>query len=347
MYNGMVEMKIAIYGAGAMGTVLGAFLADAGVAVDLVSRDREHVAALKAAGARIDGEIELRAPPFDGAQGRGCALLPCEMRGEYDVVFLLTKQGGNAALGETLGGFLSPGGAVCAMQNGIPEPALQAALGEGKVLGCICAWGATKTAPGAARLTSKVGSMRFSLGAPDGGARHMLDGVKEILQKVCRTSVEGNFAGARWSKLLVNAAFSGVSAVTGYSFGEIARDRRARSLALDVARECLDVCGAARIAVEPVGGRFPADFLRFESPMKKALLSLLMPAAIRSHRATKSGMLKDLDRGVPCEIEAINGEVCRAGRKRGVPTPRNDWIVEMVHSIERGERGYGASNLGP
>ena len=56
-------------------------------------------------------------------------------------------------------------------------------------------------------------------------------------------------------------------------------------------------------------------------------------------------MLPDLDRGRLCEIEEINGVVCSWGRKFGVPTPVNDKIVEIVHSIERGERKYGPSNL--
>jgi len=338
-------VKVAVYGAGSMGTVLGAFLGRAGLAADLISRDRAHIEALKTVGAKIEGKVSFSTPPFDGMDGRGRALLPAEAGTRYDVVFLLTKQTAQAATAETLGGLLLPGGVVCTMQNGIPEPALQAVLGMDRVLGCICIWGATKTAPGVAELTSKAGGMGFTLGTPGGGLNPMLPAVNGILEKVCRVNVTANLAGARWSKLLVNAAFSGVSAVTGFRFGEIARDRSAGNIAMNVAKECIDVCRAAGIAMEPVNGRFSAGFLHFRNPVKKRLLALVMPIAIRNHRTVKSGMLKDLDRGTPCEIEAINGEVCRAGRKHGVPTPCNDRIVETVHSIERGERRYGPQNL--
>jgi len=344
------KTTIAIYGAGSMGTVLGAFLFRAGYSVDLISRDREHIEALKTNGAKIAGEISLSTPPFDGGNGRGRALLPPEVfeAGKtYDIVILLTKQGENGATAETLGRLLGANGILCTMQNGVPEPALREALGRDRVLGCICIWGATKTAPGEARLTSKVDGMRFGLEGAGDISPAMLNDVKPILDEVCQTTIEENFIGARWSKLLINAAFSGTSAVTGFSFGEIARNRRARDLALNIVKECIDVCRAAGIKIEPVNGKFSVGFLYPKNPVKKLLLSLVVPIAMRKHRAIRSGMLKDLDRGTPCEIEAINGEVCRAGRKHGVPTPHNDWIVETVRSIERGERGYGPRNLEP
>ncbi|MDR2718437.1 MAG: ketopantoate reductase family protein [Treponema sp.] len=338
-------MEIAVYGTGAMGTVLGAFLCRAGYAPDLISRDQAHITALKTAGAKIGGTVSFSTPPFDGREGRGRALLPTEISKKYDIIFLLTKQTDNAVTAETLNNVLAPGGVVCIMQNGIPEPALAAILGEDKVLGCICIWGADKPAIGMAELTSRAGSMRFVLGGIGGNSHPMLPTVQEILEKVCPVTVKENFIGARWSKLLINAAFSGLSAVTGYSFGAIAADHCLGNYALHIIKECIEVCRAAGIAIEPVQGKFPARFLYFKSPLKKFILSRIMPLAMRSHHAIKSGMLHDLERGRTSEIEAINGEVCRTGRKYNVPTPYNDRIVAMVHAIERGERKCGPHNL--
>jgi 2-dehydropantoate 2-reductase len=173
----------------------------------------------------------------------------------------------------------------------------------------------------------------------------MLGSVRETLEKICPVSVERNLAGARWSKLLINAAFSGLSAVTGYNFGPVAAAPCSRNYALHLIRECVEVCRAAGITIEPVQGKFPAEFLYFKSPLKKFLLSSMIRFAIRSHRAIRSGMLRDIDRKTPCEIEAINGEVCRTGKKYNVPTPYNDRIVQMVHSIERGEMRCCPENL--
>ena len=77
-------MRSAIYGAGSLGTVMGAFLAKNGVEIDLVNRNKAHVEALKNNGARITGTVEMTIPVN--------ALLPEEMTGRYDIIFLMTKQ---------------------------------------------------------------------------------------------------------------------------------------------------------------------------------------------------------------------------------------------------------------
>ena len=77
-------MRSAIYGAGSLGTVMGAFLAKNGVEIDLVNRNKAHVEALKNNGARITGTVEMTVPVN--------ALLPEEMTGRYDIIFLMTKQ---------------------------------------------------------------------------------------------------------------------------------------------------------------------------------------------------------------------------------------------------------------
>lgn len=77
-------MKTAIYGAGSLGTVLGAYLAKAGVDVDLITRNREHVDALNKDGAKIIGTVNMTVPVH--------ALTPDEMTEKYELIILLTKQ---------------------------------------------------------------------------------------------------------------------------------------------------------------------------------------------------------------------------------------------------------------
>ena len=80
--------KIAIYGAGAMGTVLGALLTKGGLEnVHLITRNAQHVNALNAKGATIVCQADKRE-----INVKVQALLPTQMQGEYDVIFLMTKQ---------------------------------------------------------------------------------------------------------------------------------------------------------------------------------------------------------------------------------------------------------------
>ena len=76
--------RYAIYGAGSLGTVLGAYITKNGEKIDLINRNRAHVEALRKNGAIINGTVDLKVPVS--------ALTPDEMSGKYDVILLLTKQ---------------------------------------------------------------------------------------------------------------------------------------------------------------------------------------------------------------------------------------------------------------
>ena len=76
--------RYAIYGAGSLGTVLGAYITKNGGQIDLINRNKAHVEALKTNGAIINGTVNMTVPVS--------ALTPDEMTGEYDVILLLTKQ---------------------------------------------------------------------------------------------------------------------------------------------------------------------------------------------------------------------------------------------------------------
>ncbi|MDR2730545.1 MAG: ketopantoate reductase family protein [Treponema sp.] len=337
--------KIAVFGAGSMGTVLGAFLSRGGLAVDMISRDIAYMNALKTKGARITGTISFTTAAFDGIGGRGLALLPSEMNQKYNIIFLLTKQIDNTETAEILQNHLEPDGIICTMQNGIPEPLLAKILGEEKVLGCICAWGANKIGPGKVVLTTRAGSLNFGLGCLFNNTHPMLPVVKSVLEKMCVVNIETNFIGARWSKLIINAAFSGLSAISGYNFGKIAAGGHSRKLVLKIFKECINVCNAVKVKIEPIQGKDLIRLFDYNNKLQEWFAMFLLPFAIRKHHAIKSGMLHDLDSGKRCEIEYINGVVSEWGKKHKIPTPYNDQIIEIVHSIERGECKYNPKNL--
>jgi len=338
-------MKTAIFGAGSMGTALGTYISNAGLSVDLITRDKLHIEALKTTGAKISGTVSLSTVPFDGKNGHGLALLPAEINKKYDIIILLTKQLENAAVAKSLKNCLSPDGVVCTLQNGIPEFGLEKILGPERVLGAMTVWGAEKTGPGSVTITSEPGNWSFALGSLSGKAHFRMNDVRQLLEKMCTVETPENFIGVRWSKLLINAAFSGMSAVTGYNFGQIAEDKRTRHYALYVIKECIDVCRAAGIRIEPVQGKDIVRILYFKNALEKLKASIILPIAIKKHRLIKSGMLNDLDRGRLCEIDAINGIVSEFAKTYNTPVPVNDRIIEIVHSIERGERKYNPQNV--
>ena len=240
-------MRIAIYGAGSLGTVLGAYLTKNGVAVDLVNHNRAHVEALKTNGAHITGTVDFTVPVS--------ALLPEEMTGKYDLIFLMTKQLRNREVVESLKSFLAEDGLVATLQNGIPEDGIAAVVGPEHTVGVVVEWGATLSAPGESTLTSEPDSLSFHMGGMPGIRQEQLRKVKDVLEKMCPVEIEENLPGARWSKLLINATFSGLGTVMGGTFGNVTGDSLGREIAVRCMKEVTDVGRAAGVEFAPVQGK--------------------------------------------------------------------------------------------
>lgn len=330
-------MRVAIYGAGSLGTILGAYISKAGVAIELINRNKAHVEALQTQGAKVVGTVDFTQ--------KVVAYTPTEMSGTYDVIFLMTKQQHNPEVVAMLRPFLAEDGVLVTFQNGLPELQIAEILGEQRLLGCTVAWGATLQSPGVCELTSAPDALSFALGSISAQKHPYFDTVKTLLEHMGTVDVEENFLGTRWSKLLINAAFSGMSAVLGCTFGEAAGPKDSRRIVQALIKECIDVCQAGGIRIEPVQGKDIVKLLNYTNPLKHAFSFFIIPIAIRKHAKLKASMLQDLEKGKLTEVDAINGAVSAYGRKVGCSTPMNDRVVKIIHRIEKGELRPCRENL--
>lgn len=330
-------MRAAIYGAGSLGTILGAYITRNGGSIELINRNKSHVEALQKNGATVTGTVSFTQEVT--------AYTPEEMEGRYDIIFLMTKQQQNREVVTYLSDFLADDGVIVTLQNGIPELLIGEIVGEERVMGCTVAWGATMKEPGVCELTSAPDSLSFSLGTLSAQPCHHLNEVKRMLEMMGTVDIDSNFIGSRWSKLLINSAFSGMSAVLGCTFGEAAREKDSRRIVQALIKECIDVCAAGNIKIEPVQGKDIVKLLDYRSRIKKAFSFFIIPIAIRKHALLKASMLQDLEKNKKTEVDAINGVVCAFGRKTGIPTPMNDTVVSVIHRIEKGELKPSSDNL--
>ncbi len=330
-------MRAAIYGAGSMGTILGAYITKNGGRIDLVNHNFDHVRALKEKGAHVVGTVDFIQPVR--------AITPLEMAGTYNIIILLTKQMENEQIVRFLVPYLTPDGVIVTLQNGIPELLISHIVGADHVLGCTVAWGATLLEPGVSELTSDPDSLTFQLGSLSPFPNRHLQDVKELLQLMGPVVIEDNFIGTRWTKLLINASFSGLSTALGCTFGDIIMPKDSRKVTLALIKECIDVARKGNIRFEPVQGKDVITLLDFKNPIKKSFAFAILPLTMRKHMRLKASMLQDIEKGKRCEVDAINGVVCSSGRELGVPTPLNDKVVEVIHRIERGELKPCRDNL--
>lgn len=329
-------MRAAIYGAGAMGTVLGAYITRGGGQIDLITRNVSHVNALKAGGARIGGTVNFTVPVT--------ALTPGEMTGKYDIIFLMTKQRQNPQICAFLKDFLSDGGVICTMQNGLPEPSVAAVVGEENTLGCAVSWGAALKGAGNAILTSNPSKLTFALGGYNLN-NPKIPAVAELLKKMGKVTVEQNFTGARWAKLAINSAFSSISAITGLTFGEVSKNKNSKKIALALLNEAFAVAASLGVKIAKIQGHNIVKIYGCKGGFKRFLALKLLPLSMKSHADIRSGMYYDLKAGRGCDILYINGVIARLAAEKGVPVPYNLRVLRAVQKIENGGCEISPQNL--
>ncbi len=321
-------MRTAILGAGSLGIVIGALLTKKGCQVDLIDSFKENVDVLNRHGATVTGFMEFTVPVK--------AYTPDQLSGHYDLVILLTKQTTNkVALAQILP-FLHEKSTICTLQNGIPEEAVAAIAGQPRTVGGTVGFGATWLRPGVSELTSTAATVEnfaFEIGEMDGQQTDRIVKVQEILSLVGNTTILPALMDVRWSKLLMNATFSGMSATLSCTFGDVLDDDKAMQCLAHVADETVKACRASGHRMVEMNG-LHMERLELANHADIANKMPLYHQVWDRHRNSKASMLQDLEKGRPCEIDYINGVVARTGKKFGIETPFNDKIIELVKEAE-------------
>ncbi|MED1420643.1 2-dehydropantoate 2-reductase [Bacillus smithii] len=322
-------MRVAIMGSGSLGTIIGALITLGGQEVDLIDINKEHVEALNHSGAKITGFMDLRVPVK--------ALLPYEMTGKYDLVFLLTKQVYNQTSLEQLLPHLYPNSIVCTLQNGIPEDFVSSYIGRERTVGGVVGFGATWLGPGVSELATEIDIVKnyaFDIGELDGSMTPRLEEVKRILDLVGHCHISANIMGIKWAKLLMNATFSGMSAALGCRFGEVLSSETAMFSLAHIADETIKVARAHGIKLEVMQGK-DMEFLELQDENDIANKMDFYQEVWGPHSNTKASMLQDLEKNRKTEIDFINGFICKKGREVGIKTPYNDLVVKLVKESEK------------
>ena len=303
-------MKIAIFGAGAVGAFLGAKLAAAGVDVTLIARG-PHLEAMRRDGVRVreaDSEFTAHVTVTDDP----------EQVGEVDYLFLTVKAHSLAGIVGRIGPMLGPGTAVVSAQNGIPwwyfqrhggpldgtrleglDPGgvISDAIPQERILACIVYPTTVIREPG---VIDHLEGNRFTLGELDGAkSDRCRDLARAIMSAGLKAPVSTRIRRDLWVKLLGNVAFNPISALTGATMVAIATDPGTSALARAVMEEA-DAVAAA------LGVKIPVSVER----------RLAGAEGVGEH---KTSMLQDVEAGRPLEVESVVGAVVELGDKLGQP----------------------------
>jgi 2-dehydropantoate 2-reductase len=304
--------RILVVGAGAIGGITAAQL-DADVTV--LDANAEHVARLRDPGLVYEQEGSERTAVLDAGSSID------ELEGEFDFALVAVKSPLHRVALEPLvarGGI----GAFVSLGNGLIQDRMEEIVGAGNLLACIVEWGGSNVGPGRLVRDSLGGYM---VGELDGSVRSRTRELAAALEPVGQTRITGNVRGMIWSKLLINSTFTGLSAVSGLRYGGVASQGPDAVFALWA--EGVAVGDAQGLTLESIHATDPHHF-------DEAELERMM----ESMGNVRPSMLQDLDAGRDTEVDVVNGGVAERGRELGIATPCNDAVVELVHSMERGER---------
>ncbi len=302
-------MKIAIIGAGAMGSLFGGRLALAGEEVWLLDVWEEHVRTINDKGLTIaaaGGDIVARPKATTRTEDIGTA----------ELVIVFVKSTATAKAAGTAAGLLGPDTAVLTLQNGYGNAeAIAAAVGAGRVIAGTTAQGATLLGPG---RIMHGGSGETHIGELGGGLTARLQKIATCLTRAgIPTIADDNVASLIWGKLIVNVGINALTGITGLKNGELADHEETRQVLALAVEEAVKVADAAGVK------------LPYGDPVEKVLAVAVATAQNRS------SMLQDLSGGRMTEIEAINGALVREGERYGVATPVNRVLTLLIKALEK------------
>ena len=316
---------ILIWGAGAIGGVLGAYWARAGVPVQMVDIVAEHAVACSTTGLNISGPVE---------QFR--QVVPCvtpeALRGTFKTIVLAVKAQATEAAVATLLPHLAPDGFVLSAQNGLNELTIARLAGAGRTMGCFVNFGADWLGPGEILFGNRAAVV---VGEIDGSMRERTRQMHRDLAIFEPEAVlTDNIWGYLWGKLAYGAMLFATALTTDSMTVNFADPQR--FVVFDrLAREVMAV--AAARGVVPIGfnGFDPACFAP-GAPDAGARASIAALAEFNRHTAkTHSGIYRDLAvRKRKTEIDPQIGVIAELGRESGVPTPAIHCLVALVHAIE-------------
>jgi len=321
--------RIAVLGAGAIGSVVGGMLTRAGHDVTLIDQWPEHVEAMKARGLRLTGTMGDLVVPV-----RALHIHELQTVSEpFDAVFVAVKSYDTEwATSMALRYLREPDGVVVDFQNGINDERVAAVAGVHRSLGCVITISAGMYEPGHAMRTD-TGAIGFKIGEHHGANTPRARELAGLLAAVAGAQVTTNLWGERWSKLAINCMANPLAGLTGFGTLEVRTIPEIAAVGVHLGAEAIAVGRAVGHEVEPIYGIAVQRYA--DAYAGRGLPELLadIAAVARARGGGQPSLLQDVMKGRRTEIDYLNGHVCREGARVGVKTPFNDAVVARVRAL--------------
>jgi 2-dehydropantoate 2-reductase len=333
--------KLAVMGAGAIGSVIGAYLSRAGRDVTLIDMWAAHVDAMAQRGLTVtapDEEFTVKVKAVHLAD-------VCRLRETFDAVLLAVKSYDTEWAARCIAPQLAAAGVLVSAQNGINEELLAPLLGHTRVVGCVVTLGAGLYEPSHVTRTSAASRPSLVLGELHGLVTARLRELVSVLSPVGPTRATANLWGERWAKLIVNSMANPIAGITGLGSAELRANAEAFPILVRIACEALTVAEALGVQVEPVGGIPGQAYLDAGRGVGLQELRDKLIEGGRSLGTGRPSLAQDVTKGRRTEVDYLNGYVALKGREVGVSAPMNEAVVQLVKRVEAGAVPPAPANL--
>ncbi len=302
-------MKIAIVGAGAMGSLFGGLLAEAGHEVWLYDIWEDHIQIVVQNGLMIEDENKAR-------QIRLNAVTNPEKIGESELVLVFVKSTQTASAAKTASQLSGKKGFVLTLQNGMGNAEnIAEYVRPDRILVGTTAHGATMLKAGRIRHAGK-GPTLMGMWVGENKEYQIARQTAGILTKAgIKTTVVEDVRAVIWDKLLVNVGINAITALSGITNGQILDLESTRELSHSAVQEAVAVARAQGVEIR-------------EDPMAHVFQVAVATAPNRS------SMGQDVDHHRPTEIGSINGFVAREADRMGIAAPVNRTLTALIQTME-------------
>ncbi|MGJ7546858.1 ketopantoate reductase family protein [Pseudomonas alloputida] len=304
-------MKIAVIGAGAMGSLFAARLIDAGAEVTLVDVDERLLDTLRIHGLRLEDEQGARVYRPRVARAE-------QLQGEFDALLMLTKSHHTRQAIQSSRHLLGQQTLVMTLQNGLDSvPVLREYVADHRLAIGMTLYPADVLAPGSVRSCGG-GEVRLRGLLPGtnyaGPLRALIDGLR---RGGMNCIVDPDIEVSIWEKVAFNTALNSLCALSGMSVGELGRCARGRELALALVAEAAAIAESVGVAL---------DRQRIVQAVEEAFVV---------HAGHKPSMLQDLEHGRRMEIDALSGALLVHARRQGVQAPAMAAVDRLLRQAQR------------
>ena len=334
-----MDQKIAVLGAGSIGSSFAADLTDAGLDVTIIDQWPAHVEVMKNKGLDITmPDLHLKIPV---TAWHVCEL--AEHMPQFDIVFLAVKSYDTAWLTQLIEPYLKADGVLIGLQNGMNNETISDIIGTDRTIGCAVELSAEIFTPGIVKRDTTRSGTWFGIGELDGSFTPRLEGVREIMENVAKITLTDNIEGAKWTKLIANTMTMGPIGLTGLKNWDAKDLPGMRELAVRLGRESMAVGAALGYKLEPVFGLSAEEFAEAnDATLIKAMETL------QAHTGEESvtAPIHDHVKGRKSEMNLINGLVAAKGSELDIEVICNAAVTEIDRQINEGEIEMDPSNFG-